>query len=576
MSKILIEGNKVIIDGHASDLETCNTLTNLCDELSTSEKFRTVKYERGYGEFESVSENEEKKFAQDPGTVTFYIKSNDGSSTLYSNLCSSPWMTITTTGVSWQTGGIYPKYIYNGSRVFLGLSNTPNATVAKYTYGDVRVDEYNPKDGDFSLYIVEKDPGYQVDIKSNDGTATIAQNAAVDSVVVTSTGAQLKCGDAVNATYTYSGSKLFAGLATSANAIVPKYKPGDTIKITAETTLYIVENIIIPEHHSSLTELFTNIATVIREKTGDTTSIVADDFPSVIRDRLQVIPKITYLTFSSPNSFTLKVKDTTKHWDGTLEYSTDTSTWYTWDGTTTLYSVTRGSDNVLYLRGTGNTVITGGANYKWVLTGTDIKCIGNIENLLDYATVESGNHPTMADYCYYRMFEGCTSLTQAPALPATTMADYCYNRMFYGCTSLTQAPALPATTLASSCYYSMFNRCTSLTRAPSELPATTLASSCYAFMFEFTAITAIPRIMATTYATNSCKGMFDDIKTLNVYSRSGPGHEYGWTAPASTYCSGMFGSDDGESEWAKLDGSNFPNSGTPTEGVTYYFAVNVN
>ena len=92
-------------------------------------------------------------------------------------------------------------------------------------------------------------------------------------------------------------------------------------------------------------------------------------------------------------------------------------------------------------------------------------------------------------------------------------------------------------------------------------------------MFEFTAITAIPRIMATTYATGSCECMFDDVKTLNVYSRSGPGHEYGWTAPASTYCSGMFGSDDGESEWAKLDGSNFPNSGTPTEGVTYYFAT---
>lgn len=92
-------------------------------------------------------------------------------------------------------------------------------------------------------------------------------------------------------------------------------------------------------------------------------------------------------------------------------------------------------------------------------------------------------------------------------------------------------------------------------------------------MFEFTAITAIPRIIATTYATDSCKGMFDDIKTLNVYSSPGPGHAYGWTAPASTYCSGMFGSDDGESEWAKLDGSNFPNSGTPTKGTTYYFAT---
>ena len=403
------------------------------------------------------------------------------------------------------------------------------------------------------------------------------------------------------------------------------------------------------EVYPTLTALFTDIADAIRETTGDTDLIVADDFPDVIRDSLQGKP---YLTFKSPSSFTLAVGDATKHWDGTLEYSTDASTWSTWDGMTTLSSAISENNNVLYLRGTGNTVIAGSSsNYRWVFTGTDIKCIGNIENLLDYATVVSGAHPTMASYCYQNMFYnctaltrapslpattladgcyqemffGCTSLTRAPSLPATTLADYCYQEMFRGCNSLTQAPALPATTLsnycyyymladctsltqapalpattlasncyrgmfrscnsltqapelpattlASNCYQNMFYKCTSLTQAPSELPATTLAESCYRFMFEFTAITAIPRIRATTYATDSCTGMFDDIKTLNVYSSSGPGHTYGWTAPASTYCSGMFGSDDGESEWAKLDGSNFPNGGTPTEGVTYYFAT---
>ena len=34
--------------------------------------------------------------------------------------------------------------------------------------------------------------------------------------------------------------------------------------------------------------------------------------------------------------------------------------------------------------------------------------------------------------------------------------------MFQDCTNLTQAPALPATTLAAHCYYSMFLDCTSL------------------------------------------------------------------------------------------------------------------
>ena len=47
----------------------------------------------------------------------------------------------------------------------------------------------------------------------------------------------------------------------------------------------------------------------------------------------------SYLTFSSPNSFTLAVEDATKHWNGTLEYFASNRTWTTWDGTTTLSSV---------------------------------------------------------------------------------------------------------------------------------------------------------------------------------------------------------------------------------------------
>ena len=292
------------------------------------------------------------------------------------------------------------------------------------------------------------------------------------------------------------------------------------------------------ETYSTLAALFTDIADAIREKTGATATIVADDFPDVIRNVLQVK---TYLTFSSPSSFTLKVNDTTKHWDGILEYSTDTSTWSTWDGATTLSSATSRSDNVLYLRGTGNTVITGNNNsYKWVLTGSDIACTGNIENLLDYETVKSGGHPTMANYCYQymfrdctsltrapalsattvagycyaHMFQGCTSLTQAPALPATTLADYCYNDMFYGCTGLTQAPALPATTLKNYCYQSMFRGCTSLTQAPA-LPATKLAAYCYNDMFYgCTGLTQAPALPATTLKNYCYQDMFYSCTSL--------------------------------------------------------------
>ena len=274
--------------------------------------------------------------------------------------------------------------------------------------------------------------------------------------------------------------------------------------------------------HASLNALFTDIADAIREKTGDTASIIADDFPDVIRERLQVAPPKPYLTFKSPNSFTLAVGDATKHWDGTLEYSTDETTWSTWDGTTTLSSSTSGSKDVLYLRGTGNTVIAGdNQNYRWVLTGSNIACAGNIENLLDYTTVKAGQHPAMAALCFCGMFDGCTSLTQAPALPATTLAAGCYAVMFNGCTSLTQAPALPATTLEISCYLQMFNGCTSLTQAPA-LPATTLASNCYYFMFsgctslklsstktgEYTQEYRIPTTGTGTTASDALTNMF--------------------------------------------------------------------
>ena len=223
----------------------------------------------------------------------------------------------------------------------------------------------------------------------------------------------------------------------------------------------------------------------------------------------------SYLTFSSPNSFTLAVGDATKHWDGTLEYFASDKTWTVWDGTTTLSSVDNDGEHVLYLRGTGNTVITGSdSNYKWVLTGTDISCIGNIENLLDYATVESGAHPTMANNCYYNMFRDCTSLTQAPALPATTLVSKCYQSMFRDCTSLTQAPSLPATTLVTYCYAEMFNGCTALTQAPA-LPATTLANSCYSGMFQgCTALTQAPALPATTLASYCYQRMFSGCTGL--------------------------------------------------------------
>ena len=221
----------------------------------------------------------------------------------------------------------------------------------------------------------------------------------------------------------------------------------------------------------------------------------------------------TVLEFSSANPFSISAP---KNWDGKLEY-TNGSGWKMWDGSA-IASGEIENNHYIYLRGTGNSKITGttSSSVKWSIIGTNIACNGDIDLLLDYSTVKSGNRPAMASYCYNSMFQGCTSLTAAPSLPATTLANNCYNSMFQGCTSLTAAPSLPATTLANNCYNSMFQGCTSLTAAPS-LPATTLNTNCYYYMFYgCTSLTAAPSLPATTLANNCYNSMFQGCTSLTT------------------------------------------------------------
>lgn len=160
-----------------------------------------------------------------------------------------------------------------------------------------------------------------------------------------------------------------------------------------------------------------------------------------------------YLTFSSEEEFTLSVR--AKQWNGVVEYSTDTKNWTIWDGT----EITS-TNGKLYLRGTGNTKITGYYNgAQFILNGTNIDCKGNIETLLDYKLVEKNVHPTMTDYCFYKLFSQNNSLIGAPSLPATTLSKGCYQYMFSECENLEELPMLSATYLPEYCYNSMFLNC---------------------------------------------------------------------------------------------------------------------
>ena len=178
--------------------------------------------------------------------------------------------------------------------------------------------------------------------------------------------------------------------------------------------------------------------------------------------------------------------------------------------------------------------------YAYIVFGYDdvkVSCSGDIRTLVNYespTTIDTSNArfsylfqncsvltkapalpaEKLADSCYYGMFSGCTSLTSAPALDAETLADYCYYDMFSVCTSLTSAPELAATTLAEWCYAYMFSGCTSLTSAPA-LDATTLAEWCYDSMFSgCTSLTSAPALDAETLVRSCYEGMFSGCTSL--------------------------------------------------------------
>ena len=67
-----------------------------------------------------------------------------------------------------------------------------------------------------------------------------------------------------------------------------------------------------------------------------------------------------------------------------------------------------------------------------------LACMFNSSTSLVDASELNLNDIIISTGCYESMFEGCTSLTSAPELPATELASYCYDNMFFGCAKITE------------------------------------------------------------------------------------------------------------------------------------------
>ena len=220
-------------------------------------------------------------------------------------------------------------------------------------------------------------------------------------------------------------------------------------------------------------------------------------------------PERDYLCFTSTGDSTVAMQQ-----NGTpntsankvIQYKLNDGQWQTWD----LSAVTLHDGDKMYLKSDDEIPMCENdwsIYKKFVMTGS-IAASGNIMSLLNFST-------TLTNYAFCNMFSNCTSLTAAPALPATTLTVECYKAMFSGCTSLTTTPELPATTLTENCYYNMFYGCTSLTTAPA-LPATTLTDWCYGGMFYgCTSLVQAPELPATSLFAGCYRDMFCNCTNLN-------------------------------------------------------------
>lgn len=247
-----------------------------------------------------------------------------------------------------------------------------------------------------------------------------------------------------------------------------------------------------------------------------------------------------YVTMTAASKQTFAMKCTEGYTLPDLEYSVNNGIWQKVVADNPVKF--GGDDGSLRLRG----ICPNGTATSWekysTITFSDEKvkvdCSGDIRTLIDYTAYEnaaSGNcrfcslfkgcealksalelllATALKDDCYNSMFEGCTSLEQAPVLPATVLRIRCYDSMFKGCTALKQAPDLPARDLAWFCYEHMFDGCTSLVDAPA-LPATTLQPACYSYMFANCESLKIAPELGAEELVNTCYYyMFQNCKKL--------------------------------------------------------------
>ena len=120
----------------------------------------------------------------------------------------------------------------------------------------------------------------------------------------------------------------------------------------------------------------------------------------------------------------------------------------------------------LYLKATTSGWSTIGVRtYNTITASGNHNIGGNIMSLLNGDNFENTTLSLLVTHNLQYLFQYDTTLVSAEELILpTNVVEECYAYMFEGCTSLTTAPVLPATTTAIGCYMDMFYDCSSLNK----------------------------------------------------------------------------------------------------------------
>ena len=239
-----------------------------------------------------------------------------------------------------------------------------------------------------------------------------------------------------------------------------------------------------------------------------------------------------------------------------LETSVDGSVWtpFDADGGTTPITLANVGDRVYFRAGSGGNVRISSFDsiYRKFTLSAACGAHGNIMSLLDGDDESNVTIANGAQWCFARLFEGCTTLTSAPDLPATTLSRYCYRQMFYGCSALASVPAtLPALTLPDQAYYRMFWQCRALTTTPVIEATSCGTNACDTMFYQCTNITSlslkITQIgsLGLSWMCNGCTKLNDVTVSLTAWGTTNDtGSWLGNVAASGTFrCPAALGTD---------------------------------